>query len=485
MAGRLIPAALALLWTVAAVIRLYDLGGRPLWVDEAWVALAALQPHLKDALAGSQPTPPLYILTVWALVQLGGASEAVLRSLSFLFGLGTVVLFWPLARRLAPVPAALAGLAAVALSPRLVYFSKELKQYSGDAFFAVLLLWLGERLRSREGERGWIALAVAGLFGLGYSHTLIFLLPVLAAVLGVSLPSRQRRTLMLVGGIWGLGFLVYYGIFIRRQIEPDLLAYWAQDFPDFSGLIPFAQWLGAALSRYLTYFLGEWGLIVGGPLVLAGGALLLRQKSGRGLVYLGGPLLAALLAAALHRYPFMGHYGGSRLMLFSAPLLYLVAASALAGGLTWLWQRRQHALALAAAGIILWGLHPYRNIQDNLHPSDNREELRPLIRLLNEQIQPGDYVYVHYFAVPAFSYYCPRPPEHLICGKSCLESPLDLPSSGTSPPRRLWLVATHFEELAELRKFAAHLAGPDWREAECLTRPGAALFLLERQRPAR
>ena len=135
--------AVALIFGVAVYFRLHDLGARNLWTDEAWVALAAMQPTAKAALAAGQSTPPFYLLTVWALVQLWGHSEMVLRSLSWLFGVGTLWLIWRLARVLAEVPAALLALAAVAFSPIMVYYSKELKQYSGDAFFAVLVAVAG------------------------------------------------------------------------------------------------------------------------------------------------------------------------------------------------------------------------------------------------------------------------------------------------------------------------------------------------------
>ena len=62
------------------------------------------------------------------------------------------------------------ALAAVAFSPIMVYYSKELKQYSGDAFFAVLVLWLAERVRASQGRRGWLPLALAGIVGLGFSQ---------------------------------------------------------------------------------------------------------------------------------------------------------------------------------------------------------------------------------------------------------------------------------------------------------------------------
>src|SRR5665648_204801 len=113
----------ALIFGVAIYFRLYELGSRNLWIDEAWVALAAMQPTAREALAAGQSTPPFYLLTLWAMVQLWGHSEMVLRSLSWLFGVGTLWLVWRLARRLVEVPAALLALAVVAFSPIMVYYS--------------------------------------------------------------------------------------------------------------------------------------------------------------------------------------------------------------------------------------------------------------------------------------------------------------------------------------------------------------------------
>ena len=251
----------------------------------------------------------------------------VLRSLSWLFGVGTLGLIWRFSRRLVEVPAALLALAAVAFSPIMVYYSKELKQYSGDAFFAVLVLWLTERLQARGGQQGWLPLALAGVVGLGFSQPLIFTLPVAGAVLWLTLPRAQRLRLACLGGVWLLAAAGYYLLFIRREIDPELVAYWTQDFPDLSGLLAFFRWLGPALYRYFWYFLGEWGVIWGPLLLAAGMTVMVRRGRGRVLLYLGGPLLLAFGAACLHRYPFMAHYGGNRLMLFSAPVLYLLVAA--------------------------------------------------------------------------------------------------------------------------------------------------------------
>ena len=47
------------------------------------------------------------------------------------------------------------------------------------------------------------------------------------------------------------------------------------------------------------------------------------------------------------------------------------------------------------------------------------------------------------------------------------------------------MIASHIPDLNFLRQFAAKLLGPDWREAACFTREGAALLRFDRQPQAR
>jgi 4-amino-4-deoxy-L-arabinose transferase-like glycosyltransferase len=471
--------AVALIFGVAVYFRLSELGSRNLWTDEAWVALAVMKPTATEALAAGQSTPPFYLLTVWAMVQLWGHSELVLRSLSWLFGVGTLGLIWRFSRSLAAVPAALLALAAVAFSPIMVYYSKELKQYSGDAFFAVGVLWLTERLQARKGGQGWLALA--GVVGLGYSQPLIFTLPVVWAVLWVTLPRGQRPRLFCLGGVWLLAAAGYYLLFIRREIDPELVAYWTQDFPDLSGLLPFFRWLGPALYRYFWYFLGEWG-VIWGPLLLAAGMMVMVQRGrGRVVLYLMGPLLLAFGAACLHRYPFMAHYGGNRLMLFSAPVLYVLVAAGGWGVFEMLWRRRQRWIALALTALLLAALNLRAGVKENLSPLNNREEIQPLVALLEANLQPQDLIYVYYFAVAPFKYYYHGPNPGICWGRSCVEQGLDPAGQARTPPQRLWLIASHIPDLVFLRQFAAGLLGPDWREAACFSGVGAALLRFDRQ----
>jgi MFS family permease len=477
---------LLIIWGVAIVLRLWDISARNLWTDEAWVALAALAPTPGAALTLGRSTPPFYVLTIWGLAQVFGGSEAVLRSLSFVFGVGTLILFWFVARRLTTRTASFLGLALVAVSPVLVYFSKELKQYSGDAFFALLVVWLAERLKERPGVTAWLALALAGPLALGFSHGAVFVLPVILGVLWVEMARSQRLRVAGLAACWGLAVVAFYVLFYRHQVDPQLVDYWASEFPDFSGLLPFFTWLVGALGRYFHYFFSyffslAWGWLWGVVFVALGFLVLAKNGPRRLLSYWGGPLLLALVAAAFHRYPFMGHYNGSRLLLFSAPWLYLLAAVGLTAVFAWLWHRPHRWLAPALAALILITTQPLALVQENLYPQANRQELKPLAAYLQIHLLPGDQIYVWYHAIYPFQYYYRGKLAGVLWGTDCTETNLHLPASDPDSPQRLWLVAAHFSDLATLRQFAARLLGPSWHEEALISRHNAALFLFIHQ----
>jgi 4-amino-4-deoxy-L-arabinose transferase-like glycosyltransferase len=477
---------LLIIWGVAIILRLWDLSARNLWTDEAWVALAALAPTPDAALTLGCSTPPFYTLTIWGLAQVFGGSEAILRSLSFAFGVGALILFWFVARRLTSRPVSFVGLVLVAVSPVLVYFSKELKQYSGDAFFALLVVWLAERLQDRPGLASWLPLALAGCLALGFSHGAVFVLPAVLVVLWLKKPPSQRLWVAGLGACWGLALAAFYLLVYRHQVNPMLVDYWAGEFPDFSGVLPFVIWFTGALGRYFHYFFhyfffSTWGWLWGAVFTALGILAMAHKGPRRLLLYWAGPLLLTLVASACHRYPFMGHYNGSRLLLFSAPWLYLLTAAGLTEVFTWLWRRPQRWLAPALAALILITAQPLALIREDLRPQANRQELKPLAAYLESHLFPGDQIYVWYHAIYPFKYYYRGNMDGILWGTDCAETNLHVPASGHASSQRLWLVASHFKDLPSLRLFAARLLGPNWSEEAVVTRHNAALFLFVRQ----
>ena len=72
-----------------------------LWGDEAWAATLAVKPIIQLITTVARDTsPPFYYLLLHAWMKIFGTSEVVIRSLSFLFFLGTVWTVFLIGKRL-------------------------------------------------------------------------------------------------------------------------------------------------------------------------------------------------------------------------------------------------------------------------------------------------------------------------------------------------------------------------------------------------
>ncbi|MBL7645081.1 MAG: TIGR03663 family protein [Candidatus Hydrogenedentes bacterium] len=154
-------ATLALILLVAAVLRFYDLGYRPMHGDEANQAmktsvLLAKGEYAYDPFEHHGPT--LYYLTL-PILWIAGAhnaaemTEPMIRLVPAFFGLGLVLLSWlivsPIDRR-----AGLWAALLTAVSHGLVYYSRYYVQEISFVFFAAGLLWCGHHYLSSR-RIGW------------------------------------------------------------------------------------------------------------------------------------------------------------------------------------------------------------------------------------------------------------------------------------------------------------------------------------------
>src|SRR4051812_30276845 len=398
---------------------------RNLWIDEAMLALNLVNrtpAQLLQPLDWNQGAPAGFLLLTKLAIEAVGPSEMGLRLVAFLgSALGLVAFAW-LARQLLPRPAATFGLALFAVSPYLVSYAAECKQYATDAavtvglFAAAAGLLLGER-----GTRRWVVLGLAGAAAVWCSHPAAFVLGGIGtALLAEAALSRDRlRFLAACGtvGCWLASFAACYVLFLRQLgTNQYLLDYWAGHFLALPPTgIGDAAWL---LDHFFAFFQFPGGL--GGTEVKAGGiAAVLFLVGVYGFwkdrwplaVALVLPAAFALLASGLHKYPFSG-----RLLLFLVPLMLLgVARGAWAVGSA-LWSAQPVAAALLL-GVLT--VAPVIETWQEFRRPTRYEQLAPVLAQLRERWQPGDHIYLYYGAMPAFAFYTrenPFPFDVVTCG---------------------------------------------------------------------
>ena len=131
-----------------------------------------------------------------------GSSEYALRLFPLLCSLASLALFARIALRVLGGPAAVLAVALFALSPGIVLYAAETKQYSSDILVALALTELGLRWLERPDRRRTVVLAIAGVIAPFFSQPAVFVLAGLRGVLLFSAPRGEHRRLLVPLAIW-------------------------------------------------------------------------------------------------------------------------------------------------------------------------------------------------------------------------------------------------------------------------------------------
>jgi len=351
---------------LGAALRLWQIGGKGLWYDEAATALMArasageiIQFHWRAAFEH----PPLWALLMVGWSRIFGQSEAALRLPAALAGIAMIPLLWRLCATLWPDDRLLRRLAVglAAFSPVLTFYSQEARMYALATLLAAAAVTLWVRLL--DGARWPLAAAFLGvvwaMLGLHYYSALLLAclgLFWLALLIARRRPPVKLLLLLVAAGapaiLWlrlapGAQATLAITLAITEQIKADWRAFADQLWRELTfGAVVWRPAQGAAGYLLAPIFLG--GLVAA---VMRG-----RRSAGGGpaAALPGGWLIAIIaLAPALLSLPF-GTRVGTRYLLFSAPFIFIAIALALAAA--WRWRPLLGAAAaLLVAAVMAWG----------------------------------------------------------------------------------------------------------------------------------
>lgn len=450
---------------VGAVLRFAQyLHNRSLWLDEVSLAMnivkrgfVGLFEPLRNAVA-----PPLFAVIVKAFILVLGPTELALRLLPLLASLAGLGLFWKLAKETLPRGFAVLALAFMAFSSRHVFYAQELKQYSADVAVTLLLV-LAMTGPARPGF-SWRACIGWGLLGAAapwLSFSSVFVMGGLGLALFWSWLRRPDRRVLaglaVTAFFWLASLAAFYAVVIRRLPRlGNLQAYWGDAFLPWPDGLESLAVLRDTFYDAVLYF-GFTGFALHFLVLLAAlGVVSLwqgRPPLARAAIL---TVLLAYLASALRSYPLSG-----RLALYLSPYLYL----AVAAGAERLCRGRRGLLTLAVIGLLA-GPFLAVNAPLALEPI-RREELKPLLAILEKRLEPDDCIAVYYKARRAFDFYWGRyklgPPERVLPGTD-REEPFYLPPGRVSG-RRVWLVISHVPEEEEHRIHRGLPAGAERLES--------------------
>jgi hypothetical protein len=316
---------------------------RALWLDEASLANnvvdRSLLQLLSQRLEYDQSAPPGFLVVVDAIVGLFGPHEWALRMFPLAAGIVSIWLAYILAQReLRSLAARTTFVGLMAMSPLLIFYSVEFKQYSSDILFTLLI---AIAYSCRSSRYGTLLLSVTGFVALLFSLPAFFV----AAAAGLMMlyegakTSRWQRT-FIVGFVWAAAAALHGLYHWHGGVDRGYMVDWWGERNGFAPLkitsLDDVLWYPQALSA-LVYqtFLGEgpidprmfdvkrfvplrWLLTI---VFVVAAIAALRTRKDIFVLALGTIALTAL-ASALELYPF-----SSRLLIFLVPFIFLIVAA--------------------------------------------------------------------------------------------------------------------------------------------------------------
>ena len=349
-----------------------------------------------------QGAPVAFLMVEKLAGKLAGYSELALRFFPLMAGILALFVFYHLLRFALPARSIPLALVLFSLSPPLIYYSSEVKQYSVDVAVTLILLWaMAKTSSSRPAGRALLGLSALGASAIWFSHPASFVLAGDGAVLILVRAARRDwqgvRRMAWVLAVWSVSFVLFYFTSLRALSQDGtLLDFWARAFPPRPiWSISTGSWL---IDTFFTDFrdLARVIPVLGEALLVVGCAALIRRNK-LTFCLLAAPFLPLFCAAWLHKYPLHG-----RLLLFGAPILLLLVAQ---GTMRAYDVARvvspPFAILLLAAVVAEPAWLAAKML---VHP-DRGEDLKVALRYVRSHQRPGDICYVYYGAKYPFAYY--------------------------------------------------------------------------------
>ena len=422
-----------LLWFVVVLgivvrIRQY-IGNRSLWLDESFLALNIISRSVKGLLDVpldfNQAGPAGFLVAEKFATELFGKGEFALRAFPLFWGILSVPLFALVALRLLEPLGAVAAVALFSLAGPLIYFSSEVKPYSGDVAAIVALLLIGLTALNRPlSLRRALALGILGFLVMQFTYAGVLAAAGIGAAL-VALLALDRRsdrvasTIVLVG-TWAVGAIVFLATYVASD-----RAYYSRGgaFAPLPSSPADVSWY----FRRVAYVATDANLYrtLSDPLVIVSllaavlgvvGTVALAARNWRSFALVVAPVLATVAASGVHRYPLL-----SRTMVFFVPLAFLLIAAgsvALANKLP----AALRGLAIVCVLAVLLAHAAFAGIYNPIHRVEPWA-IKESLSYVGQHWREGDVLYVHYPSQYAFAYY-------LEC--ECLTI------DGNRKPRSLW-----------------------------------------------
>lgn len=383
-----------------------------LYFDESTIAVDLIRRSFSDIFYPSPDYtlsyPFAFLITIKFFTQLLGNSECVLRLFPLLSGIISLFLFYRIAKHYMEPNAVLIALGLFAVLDSLVFESTNLKPYSSDIFFTLLIYTLAVYIQSKPlNIPRTILVGISGAFIVWFSNPSIFVLAGVGICLAVFSLSKKEWSrigkLSIVYSIWILSFIANYFFYLRNlqanigmEMDEMLSVFEKAYMPLPPKSLADIKWFIELFFEIFNYPL-SMTLIGLSAFAFIIGCISMYSQRRRSFFLLISPILVTFLAAALHQYIFKG-----RFIMFLVPLILLIIAE----GVEYIRSRTfQHSKIIGIIFLLLLFFHPVSTSAYRIKKPLYLENVKPVLKYVKDNWQEDDILYVHYFAQYPFDYY--------------------------------------------------------------------------------
>jgi hypothetical protein len=376
----------------------------PYWLDEAWVADLTRVPLSR--LIGFSSVAPVGFVTLVKLVPGHGLQRG--RLVVLMFSAASSAMAYALVRGCNWASTARARFVATvaALATMLAPFSlarNDLKQYTCDAFCALLILAIAARVdrASRPAPMWW--LAAVSVASIPFSSTAAFVaVAAFAGLFGSALADRSRRRIvevLVVGAVTGVILVGYFAVLVLPNDNAAVRDYWSDFYlrgapwtmleDSWRRLTALHLWLGMPAIAFAFLFVG-------------GVAVLARRGARAPAIAIALLWLEMMVLARLRQYPFLDRRTSHFLLVSSMVVVAIGAAGVIDAAFRW---KRVMGVVVGVALAVGFAAGFAAHV-DVLQISN--EDSRSLTTYVAEHRRPRDVILVSAGAAFGFSFYWPH-----------------------------------------------------------------------------
>ena len=379
---------------------------RNLWLDEIAIAINIRDRNfleLLQPLSDNQAAPIAFLYLEKLMITLFGSRDYILRIFPLISFILSIPLVYLLTVRLLKnrIPALLAS-AIFSTSYMLIRYSDEVKQYSSDLLFTLIIFYLTLKLDFRNRQH-ILYYALSGAIIIWFSNISVIILLVAGLyIFYIQVIQEKNFKFLAVYLFWLLSFGIYYTFFIHNHPTTAFMqSVWKEQFlPSNIFSMKFYTAIASNIQDIYVHVLtmGDfWIFALVITLLSIVTAYIQRQYAL--LIFFFGPLLVQIIMSALHLYPFY-----VRFILYLMPMFIIMFAY----GLYILYATINKYIHPIAAILYLFFIAYYAYNYITFTTKNipyAREEITSSLDYIESHINPDDSIYLYYTTVPSFAFY--------------------------------------------------------------------------------